>query len=43
MRKNSDLLVFPRDELTGRGRFLRPYEGKSALDTARLSEENRQR
>jgi hypothetical protein len=41
--QNSDLLIFLRDELTNRGRFLRPYEGNLALDTERLSEENGRR
>jgi hypothetical protein len=41
--QNSDLLISLRDELTNRGRFLRPYVGKLALDTERLSEENGRR
>jgi hypothetical protein len=35
--------MFPRDELTDRGRFLGPYKGNFALDTELLSKENRRR
>jgi hypothetical protein len=43
LRKNRIFLFFPRYTLTVCGRFLRPSEGKAALDTGLLREEKRRR
>ena len=38
--QKSELPIFPGETLTDWGRFLRPSQGKFALDTGLLSEEN---